>query len=166
MTICVLAGAASTGATPVEQAAAQGERLFSGSRPLANGGLACATCHSAAPLPFPHGGSLGPDLTRIHDRLGPQAMQAMLATLFYPTMVPVYRGRQLTPAEQADLLAFFTLAAGSAPRSAVPVWLLLGAVLGCLGLLLATSLIWRNRLRPVRERLVEQARQAGGEVGP
>lgn len=89
---------------PVGAAAARGEagsaeagaRLFSGQTRFAGGGPSCASCHPIAGLPFPGGGTMGPDLTDISPRIGPEALGVVLATLFFPTMNPVFAGRLLT----------------------------------------------------------------------
>jgi mono/diheme cytochrome c family protein len=40
-----------------------GTALFTGRRRFQNGGPACASCHSAATVPFPRGGTMAPDLS-------------------------------------------------------------------------------------------------------
>lgn len=37
----------------------------------------------------------------IYDRFGPDALQTMLETLFFPTMAPIFVNRPLTPQEQS-----------------------------------------------------------------
>jgi hypothetical protein len=137
--------------------AAAGERLFTGKRPFRNGGPACAVCHSIAGIPFPNGGVLGPELTRTYTRFGPVGMDAMLETLYFPAMVPLFENHALTPGEQADLKAFFQSVASRPPPPDYTLEFGLIA-LGGLGVLLAaTALIWKARLRSVREPLVERA---------
>lgn len=134
-----------------------GQRLFSGQTPLANRGPACLACHSAAELPFPNGGTLGPDLTHVISRIGPEGVQSALKTLYFPAMVPLYRTRPLTLAERQDLAAFLRHADTSSPPAAT------GRIAGLAGLILVLLLliVWwtgRGRLRGVRHRLVERAR--------
>lgn len=100
---------------------------------------------------------MGPDLTRTYSRFGPEGMDAMLETLFFPTMVPLYQGRPLTLEEQANLKAFFASVTSFA--SAPGYTLAFGLIaLGGMGVLLAAmGAIWRRRLRAVREPLVRSA---------
>ena len=45
-----------------------GESLFQGTTRFANGGPACAACHTVGSLPFPGGGTMGPDLTHEYSK--------------------------------------------------------------------------------------------------
>jgi hypothetical protein len=136
--------------------AAAGKLLFTGERPFQNGGPACAACHSVAGTGFPDGGSMGPDLTRLSPRFGPEGMSAMLHSLFFPTMVPLFQDHTLAPQEEADLKAFFQSVASLPPPDYTLVFGII-ALAGCAVLLAATWLIWRRRLRGVRRVLVEGA---------
>lgn len=135
-----------------------GESLFRGTTRFANGGPACAACHNVAGLPFPSGGTMGPDLTHEYSKVGLVGLQGSLQTLFFPTMTPLFANRPLTTEEQARLLAFLKdtdsrSAAGGDPVigfSAV-------AVLGCLGLLAVTWFLGRKRVRSVRHALLRRA---------
>jgi hypothetical protein len=155
--LCVLLPGPLAGAAQGD--AGRGERLFAGSLRLQNGGPACATCHSSASLPFPHGGSLGPDLSDYASRAGSEGVQAVVETLFFPTMVPVFRDRPLTVTEQADLQAFFERSGATPPVAGAWSKVLGVAVLGCLLLLGVSAWIWRARLRGVRAPLVERTRR-------
>jgi hypothetical protein len=118
----------------------QGARLFMGQASFANGGPSCAACHSIATLPFPGGGSLGPDLTGAYPKYGPPGLQNVLATLFFPTMAPIFTNRPLTPPEQRDLEAFFQQAAAAQPR---PLdWQFVLMAVGGLLVLLAAGWAW------------------------
>jgi hypothetical protein len=115
--------------------ASAGKALFTGVRRLAKGGPACIECHTIASLTFPKGGSLGPDLTETYSKLGDVGLDVTLQTLYFPTMVPLFNHRPLTPGEQADLKAFFIgLQSSPAPRDETPVLASL-ALMGCLILL-------------------------------
>ena len=98
---------------PADQAgvvgsAERGKALFAGSQTLSGGGAACIACHDSGALDMPGGGLLGPDLTQVVQRYGGEAgLRGALGTIAFPSMVPVYRDRPLTPQEQADLAAFF-----------------------------------------------------------
>jgi mono/diheme cytochrome c family protein len=92
---------------PTPETIAAGKALFAGSVRLQNGGPACITCHVASGLPFPKGGTMGPDLTREYSELGPLGLNVSLRTLDFPSMTALYQKRQLTAAEQQQLAAFF-----------------------------------------------------------
>lgn len=143
-----------------EQATAAGGELFSGTVPFQNGGPACATCHSIGGLAFPNGGTMGPDLTQSYTLLGEPGMDATLETLFFPTMMPIFEGRLLTPDEQRALKAFLRQAQSSAPAANITWELLLLACAGCAALLLLAAVFWRWRLQGVRCSLVATTRAA------
>lgn len=139
----------------------RGKALFAGQVRFRNGGPPCSSCHSIAGLAFPSGGTLGPNLTPVYRKLGPEGTVAALKTLFFPAMTAIYDPRPLTPEEQADLLAFFQEASAEPqPRSNTAVVALAG-FLGFCVLLVITRFVWRDRLRSVRERLLEKARTQG-----
>lgn len=152
------AQAAAAAALPATGSAANGALLFSGGVGFQNRGPSCNACHSAAGLAFPNGGTLGPDLTHVYSRMGAEGLGVGLNTLFFPAMVPVYRTHPLTPAEQADLLAFFQSSDQQAPPQTT--WTLAGlAGLGFLILLGITWALGRGRVDGVRRRLVAAARK-------
>ncbi len=133
--------------------AKSGLRLFTGATRLANGGAACAACHSVAGVGALGGGSLGPDLTGVYQRLGKAGLAAALKGLPFPSMREIYEYRPLTAQELADLLAFFAQAQGEQARSGNSRFFLLG--LGGFALLMALPpIFWRNRIRPVRQDLL------------
>lgn len=139
---------------------ARGARLFEGTIPFRNGGPACGACHTAAGATFPNGGTLGPDLTTAFARYGPDAMQTIIASLFFPTMMPVFQNRLLTPAEQADLLAFFAQSSKAAGPPNVAPALDITSIAVAIVLFGLTALLWRRRTAGVRRALV--ARATGG----
>ncbi|HET9177281.1 MAG TPA: hypothetical protein VFQ24_02880 [Terriglobia bacterium] len=139
----------------------RGKVLFAGQVRFRNGGPPCSSCHSIAGLAFPSGGTLGPNLTPAYRKLGPEGTAAALKTLFFPAMTAIYDRRPLTPEEQSDLLTFFQEASAEPqPRSNTAVVALAG-FLGFCALLVITRFVWRDRLRSVRERLLEKARTQG-----
>lgn len=93
-----------------------GRQLFTGSTRLVNSGGGCIACHDIGGLGTPGGGTIGPDLTKVYTRYGGEAgLAGVLTGLPFPTMLPIYGTRPLTPQEQADLLAFFKKADQSDP---------------------------------------------------
>lgn len=131
----------------------RGRSLYTGVKHLTNGGPPCLACHTIAGIGALGGGALGPDHTTAYQRLGP-------AVLTFPqtgTMLPIYGPRPLTPAEQADLLAFLRVARVST-RSGSVIWGLLAlAALGVALLFGAAAIIWRHRLEAVRVSMVRTA---------
>ena len=142
---------------PLLDAVQQGEMLFSGQTPLAHGGPACIGCHSVGGLPFPNGGTLGPDLTQATFRMGNEGIQSALKTLYFPAMVPLYKTRPLTADEQQDMAAFLQHAEASAPPAPTRQVAAIAGVIFVL-LVLITWRAGRGRLRGVRRRLVEHVR--------
>lgn len=140
---------------------AQGERLFFGRAPFSKGGPACVACHSAGSLPGLGGGRLGPDLTRVYERIqGRQALAAWLQAPPTPTMKQVFGSRPLETAEILSLLAFIEqgAAVGTPLVNAARVVFTVGGLVGCAVLLFVFDGIWRRRFTAVRRPLVEQAR--------
>jgi mono/diheme cytochrome c family protein len=141
----------------------RGESLFIGRTHFLNRGPACISCHSIAGLPFPNGGTLGPELTHTYEKLGPAGTQAALQTLYFPTMIPVYREHQLAPQEQADVVAYFRATAAEAKPQAqwtTQILILAAFVLGVIFVAL-TAFFWRKRVLSVRRALVARATGQG-----
>jgi hypothetical protein len=146
--------------TPAQSGNSQtGEELFVGRIRFANGGPPCVACHSVSGIPFPNGGTMGPNLTDEYTKLGPEGMSAVLDTLFFVTMAPLYNNRPLTPVEQQDLTSFFQQTAQNQPHRGMTVEFGLVSLAGCLGLLVLNGFIWKKRLRGVRRNLVARVRR-------
>lgn len=143
--------------------ARRGEELFTGRTRLLNRGPACISCHSIAGLPFPSGGTLGPDLTQAYRKLGPRGTQAAMQTLFFRVMTPIYSVHTLVPEEQADLIAFLQQSSTKTPTPWITQIIILTAVfLG--GLFIAlTGFFWKGRVRTVRRALVFRATGQGAK---
>ncbi len=132
--------------------AAKGEEYFTGMIPLQNGGPPCMACHNISGIPFPGGGSVGPDLTGVASKFG-AGLEATLSTLPFPTMIPIFGKRPLTMTERQGLEAFFKNRTGPpGPNSAIKI--VLPAIGGFIVLIILIWLIWRNRLMTVRKALV------------
>lgn len=143
--------------------ASHGEALFTGRTTFHNRGPSCISCHSIAGLPFPNGGTLGPDLTHTYEKLGLAGTQAAMQTLYFPTMIPIYRDHQLVPQEQTDMVAYFKATAAEAkPQAQWTTQILIAAafVLGVIFLAL-TAFFWRKRVLSVRRALVARATGQG-----
>jgi mono/diheme cytochrome c family protein len=82
-----------------------GRRLFLGTEPLRNGGLACAACHTAAGV----GGNLGPDLTGIFAKVGGQTpLVSSIEQASFKVMAPHYRRHPVTKQEAMHLARYFS----------------------------------------------------------
>lgn len=125
-----------------------GKDLFTGAKSLAAGGTACVACHDTAGLGAPGGGLLGPDLTQAVQRYGGEAgLRATLGVIAFPSMVPVYQNRALTPQEQADLTAFLAQTAAQAPPSRGLRHLAVYALaFGVMDVFLVGLYVWHRRL--------------------
>lgn len=138
---------------------AEGRKLFLGLRPQKNQGAACVSCHAVGTLGGLGGGMLGPDLTRVYERLGDRnAVGTWLSAPATPTMQGVYRNKPLDADEIFALLAFFDDAGKRSAAAAGPSPLFL--LLGLLGTVLALAIlnaVWRTRFRSVRRALVAAA---------
>ena len=139
----------------------RGEKLFTGVISFQNGGAPCLACHTVSGVAPLGGGSLGPDLTGIYNRLGPAGLPSVLAALPFPTMQPIYGTRPLTPQEQGDLAAMFSAAAGRKPIDSSPRIIVL-AVAGLLLFLILGGVVWRRRLGSVRRALIDYVTRKGG----
>ncbi len=151
----VAAGPSADSAAAPPQSSAQlqrgdentGQDLFSGRRRFAAGGPPCAACHDIGALPFPRGGTLGPDLTGAYTKYGPEGLANVLSTLFFPTMAPIFDQRPLTPEEQRELATFFKQAAGKQAQPTLSGRLVLLAIVTLI-LLLVLAWLWQKRSCP------------------
>lgn len=151
---------------PTPEAIAAGEALFTGRVRMENGGPACITCHTAAGIPFPNGGTMGSDLTREYSKLGPLGVTVALKTLDFPAMTSLYQERPLTATEQKQLAAFFQGIYRRQPPASPTRTMALASIAVLAGLFLWT---WvgtvRRRVRPVRQRLTDEAGPRKGNGG-
>lgn len=138
---------------------ANGRAIFLGEKALAGGGPACVSCHTLRGLGGLGGGRLGPDLTRVYERLqGRKPLSAWLAAPASPTMAPVFKSRPLQPDEILALVALFQDSAqkgGEDESASMLTFFLLGTggmVLGLVGL----NAAFRKRFRGVRRSLVHK----------
>lgn len=141
------------------QDVASGKLMFTGVRPLIGGGPACISCHSVRGLTLLGGGRLGPDLTRVYERLqGRKGLASWLSAPASPTMAPVFKAHALQPEEILSLVALFQDSArkgGEADTTPVLNFFLLGLGGMVLGLV-SLDLVWKKRFRGVRWSLVHR----------
>ncbi len=139
----------------------RGKRIFEGRQHLSNGGPPCLSCHTASALGGFGGGRLGPDLTRVYERLaGRKSLAAWLQAPATEVMRPVYRDHTLTNDEIVGLVAYLedrAQAGGEASQTFQALLLVLGLVGVALTFFLADTL-WKGRFRGVRTPLVKGER--------
>jgi mono/diheme cytochrome c family protein len=179
MAVGCLAGATRAGAQPPPNPAgalpvqptsdqiAQGRQFFDGSRPLSRGGPACSTCHAAATVQAA-GGTMGPDLSGVTQRIGREGLASALQTLYFPTMYPLYAVHQLTPEEQTAIGAFLESTGGqTSPAMRTTMLMAAGAVVLCGILFVITGALGRTRIGSVRRsRLPRSARRLSRRGAP
>lgn len=155
------AGMSSSGAPPGANMAAgdpeRGEDLFMGDIHFANEGPPCMGCHNIGSYGILGGGTLGPDLTGTWAKYGESGLASVLANIAFPTMKPIYDDHPLTADEQADLYAFFKIAANQ-PQTNKEIWVIGLSLAGFLSVLLLFGFVWRGGLKSVGSRLSKQAR--------
>lgn len=144
----------------------RGRDLFTGRIRLANGGASCMSCHTtgglARRLTGLSGGRLGPDLTRVYERLkGRKGLASWLQAPATATMQPVFSRTPLTNDEILPLVAWLEAEAqrgGEDDGTSRLTFLLLGLGGAALGLAVFDG-AWRKRFRAVRRPLVKGQRR-------
>ncbi len=136
----------------------QGRQIFLGNHRLAGGGPACMSCHTMKGLGGLSGGRLGPDLSRVYERL--QGRQSLGAWLFAPattTMQPLFREYPLQPEEILPLIAYLEHSAleGGEDDSVAVLNFFFLALGGTALALAAFDAAWRWRFRAVRRPLAQ-----------
>lgn len=137
----------------------QGEKLFTGTEPLFNGGTSCLACHNVTGVAILGGGNLGPDLTQVYSRYGASGLQSALGTLPFPTMQGIFANKPLTTSEQADLYAFFqsTDAQTATTSTIIPLWFLIIGAVGAMALFAVMYIYWPRQRQSLAESLRERA---------
>jgi mono/diheme cytochrome c family protein len=155
-------GGAGTQAAPAaeitfsEEDVSKGMNMFTGTLQLKKGGAACISCHASSSITSPSGGSLGPDLTKVAERLGGgRGLMGWMASPPSKTMRPIYKKRPLEKDEVHALVAFLVSEKEHEAQGAGFMKLLGLGVIGALVVLGLFALIWGKRLRAVRSPLVE-----------
>ncbi len=87
-----------------------GRQIYLGGSPLTYGGPPCIACHTVQGAAVLGGGSLGPDLTHVVQRLGEGGVASALQNIAFPTMAGPFQNHPLTVQEQADLVSFLKVA--------------------------------------------------------
>ena len=141
------------------QDVAKGKLVFLGEQRLSGGGPACMSCHTIKGLTLLGGGRLGPDLTRVYERLqGRKGLAAWLSSPASPTMSPVFKDHAIQPAEILSLVALFEDSAkrgGQDDTTSLLNFFLLGVGGMVLGLI-SLDALWKTRFRGVRRSMVHK----------
>lgn len=139
---------------PMQGDAEIGKNLFLGRQALANGATACIACHQNTEVGSMGGGTLGPDLTKVHSRYGGDVgLKSVLLSTPFPTMRGIFSGQPISETEVAHFVAYFTKTNEWTEQQVNEKFLVKGIGIGLLGLILVyilISLIWRKRLKGVR----------------
>lgn len=138
---------------------AKGRLVFLGEQQLSGGGPACISCHTVKGLTVLGGGRLGPDLTRVYERLqGRKGLAAWLSSPASPTMSPVFKDHAIQPDEILSLVALFEDSAkkgGQDDTTSLLNFFLLGLGGMVLGLI-SLDTLWKTRFRGVRRSMVHK----------
>jgi mono/diheme cytochrome c family protein len=144
--------------------APDGLLLFTGRWKFQNGGAACIACHNFKGAGAFGGGTLGPDLTTANVKYRDPELISILQNPNFPTMNSVFAARPLNDEEIVKIFALFQNAKQQNPNAQVAATAPIEArfpLIGAVTLILAIvgmNLIWRNRLRGVREEIVRRSR--------
>ncbi|MBL8819802.1 MAG: c-type cytochrome [Planctomyces sp.] len=139
-----------------------GHQYFVGTFSLKNGGAACISCHGMHDISALGGGRLGPDLTRIYERLkGRKSLSAWLMAPATETMQPIFKGHPLEAEEIHALTAYFESGAehGEVEPSVSRIAFLLTGLAIAAAVIFGFDVIWKGRFHSVRRALVEASSQ-------
>jgi len=109
------------------------------------------------------GGTLGPDLTAVNVKYRDPELISILQNPNFPTMKTVFAAHPINNEEIVALFAFLQNAKLAKPQAqpqvgqtfVEPKFVLIGSITLLLTLF-GSNLIWRNRLRGVREQIVRR----------
>src|SRR5436853_1171534 len=141
-----------------------GRRLFTGGASLIGQGTACISCHNVNGVARLGGGTLGPDLTAVNTKYEDPKLIGILQNPNLPRMKSIFGTRPLSDEEIVQLFAYFQNAKLTQPAAQVnpgivridPWFVVVGFLPALLGMW-SFSVIWRKRLRGVREPIVNAA---------
>ncbi|MBZ5560318.1 MAG: cytochrome c [Acidobacteriia bacterium] len=146
---------------------ANGRDLYEGRRRLAHRGPSCVSCHRLESIGGLGGGTLGPDLTRVDQRLGgTRGLTAWLGNPPTRVMRAVFRSQPLADDETfaiAAMLGDTSAREPAAAQSRARAFVATG-VAGALMTLALMAMLWSRRLRAVRRPLVDAARRGRGDA--
>jgi hypothetical protein len=140
---------------------AAGRERYEGRRPLSHGGPPCVSCHRIESIGRLGGGTLGPDLTQAHRRLGGSA--GIAKWLGNPPTRVMRAVFHLQPLSEEEAFTIAALLADESSRHAEgarrpAAVFLAGGVGTALVALASMGVTWRRRLKSVRRPLVAASR--------
>lgn len=138
----------------------RGRAIMRGDIAQLAGGPPCLSCHTVRGVGALGGGRLGPDLTKVYERLqGRKALSVWLSAPATSTMQSVFRDTPLDADEILPVVAYLEEAArqGGEDSGFGRVTFLLLGLGGAVVLLAGMDGAWRRRFRAVRGPLVEDA---------
>ncbi len=150
--------ATTPGGTLPQGDAQVGRAIFLGFVHLKNGAPFCIGCHNIDNTGILGGGTLGPNLTGAYSTYGDAGLEGILSNLPFLTMRPVYANNTFTEQEKADLRAFMKSVSGT-PQVNREGEIIAISLAGFLAIMAVFAVAWRNRLRSVRQQLVERERR-------
>ena len=130
-----------------------GRSYFYGYQRLESGAPPCFSCHSIHGARALGGGQLGPELTKVFERLnGRQSLSGWLVMPATETMRPLFQEHPLTSDEIHALVAYFAAAASQdeSTSTANQIGFLLLGLAGATALVFACDAIWKFRFHRVR----------------
>lgn len=143
-----------------------GLALFTGQAKFKNGAAMCMTCHRIPDVGGLGGGNLGPDLTRVYEEGqyttgGRATLTAWLGAPATSTMQSLLQDKPLDPAEIHALVALLENEAATSQPKPVGASMVSFGILGLMGsalILFVFDFLWKNRLRSVRQTMVDEAK--------
>lgn len=134
-----------------------GRQYFFGYQRFAKGAPSCVSCHTVAEAGYLGGGRLGPDLTKVYERLqGRKTLASWLAAPATPTMLPIYKQHPLENQEILALVAYLEHSATqtSSEDSVARFNFFLLGLAGVVVTLVVFEYLWKGRFRSARKALV------------
>lgn len=144
--------------------AGEGLLLFTGRSKFQNGGSSCIACHNVGGAGTFGGGTLGPDLTTANVKYRDPELISILQNPNFPTMNSVFATHPLNEEEIVKIFALLQSAKLQTPNKAVATTTSIEGkfpLIGAIALILAIAgmnMIWKNRLRGVRQEIVRRSR--------
>lgn len=129
-----------------------GRGLFTGAKPLKNGGTSCISCHSVAGAGILGGGKLGPSLENAFKKFGKHNLASAIENSNWKIMKEVYKAHPITKQEAIHLVGFFR-SIQNEPAKNYTVGFLGFGIVGCLLFYGLTAFFYRNRNTGVRNKL-------------
>jgi len=145
---------------------AAGREWYQGRRALGQRAPACVSCHRVGSIGGLGGGTLGPDLTLVSQRLGgAHGLSTWLTNPPTKVMRAVYHPRPLGDDERFALAAMLVdeSSQSTATRPSRTRDFMIRGAAGAMATLLLMALVWSRRMTAVRRPLVAAARERAGD---